>query len=38
VVTPQLSVARMVMVWVPAGAALLIETMPLTLSTPIVPV
>ena|SRR5678815_1956615 len=35
---PQLSVARMVIVWVPAGAASLIETTPVPLSTLIVPV
>ena len=38
VVTPQLSVARIVIVWGPIGAALLIETIPVTLSTEIVPV
>src|SRR3954466_6313320 len=38
VVVPQLSVARIVMVCVPAGAALLIETTPVELLTEIVPV
>ena len=38
VVAPQLSVARIVMVCVPAGAALLIETTPVVLPTLIVPV
>ena len=35
---PQLSVARMVIVWPPAGAASLMETTPVVLSTLIVPV
>ena len=38
VVSPQLSVARIVRVWVPAGAAFVSEITPLELSTPIPPV
>ena len=38
VVKPQLSVARIVIVCDPVGVALLIETIPVTLSTEIVPV
>jgi hypothetical protein len=38
VIKPQLSVARIVIVCDPIGAALLIETTPVVLSTPMVPV